>query len=147
MRNEFEEAVHFRHACKLFNPARKITSEDLHFILENTRLSPSSFGMEGWKFLVIQNGELKESLQSFCWNQPQITTCSDLIVLLSMKNLRSSNPYVREQFKTRGDLYEKYIETYKFYRLTKRYRDKLLEWQTSIYCFGIFDAGSCLHRC
>ena len=113
MRNCYENAIHFRYACKLFDPHRKIDREDLHFILESARMAPSSFGMEGWEFWVIQDGALKEKLQPLCWNQPQITTCSDLVVLLSMKNLRSTNPYVQKQFEPRGDLYEKYLQIYK----------------------------------
>ena len=113
MRNCFEEALHFRHACKLFDAHKKISQEDLHFILNAARMSPSSFGMEGWEFWVVQDGKKKEALQPLCWNQPQITTCSDLVVLLSMKNLRSTNPYVQERFKPRGELYDKYIQTYK----------------------------------
>lgn len=112
MRNQFEEALHFRHACKLFDPAKKITEEDLHFILEAGRLSPSSFGMEPWEFWVVQNGTTKEALKPLCWNQPQITTCSDLVVLLSRKKLRSTDPYVIERFKPRGALFEKYLQTY-----------------------------------
>jgi nitroreductase len=113
MRNGFEEAVHFRHACKLFDTHQKITEEDLRYILESGRMAPSSFGMEGWEFWVVQDGAMKEKLKPLCWNQPQITSCSDLVVLLSMKDLRSANPHVQRQFKPRGELYEKYIQTYK----------------------------------
>ncbi len=112
MRNQFEEALHFRHACKLFDEAKKIAPDDLRFILEAGRLSPSSFGMEPWEFWVVQDGKRKEALRPLCWNQPQITTCSDLVVLLSRRNMRSTNPYVAEQFKPRGALYEKYLQTY-----------------------------------
>lgn len=112
MRNQFEEALHFRHACKLFDPAKKIPADDLHFILDAGRMSPSSFGMEPWQFLVVQDGTMKEKLRPLCWNQPQITTCSDLIVLLSRKHLRSTDSYVIERFKPRGELFEKYIQTY-----------------------------------
>ncbi len=112
MRNQFEEALHFRHACKLFDAAKKITEEDLHFILDAGRMAPSSFGMEPWEFWVVQDGSLKEQMRPLCWNQPQITTCSDLVVLLSRKNLRSTNPYVVEQFRPRGELFEKYLQTY-----------------------------------
>ncbi len=112
MRNQFEEALHFRHACKLFDPAKKIPSDDLRFILESGRMAPSSFGMEPWEFWVVQDGELKEQLKPLCWNQPQITTCSDLVVLLSRKHLRSIDEYVIERFKPRGELFEKYIQTY-----------------------------------
>ncbi len=112
MRNQFEEALHFRHACKLFDTAKKITEEDLHFILDAGRLAPSSFGMEGWEFRVVQSGTLKEQLKPLCWDQPQITTCSDLVVLLSRKNMRSTNPYVVEQFRPRGEHFERYLQVY-----------------------------------
>ena len=55
------EAFHFRHACKEFDPMHKISEEDFKFILETGRLSPSSFGYEPWKFIVVQNKELREN--------------------------------------------------------------------------------------
>lgn len=73
----------FRHACKVFDKNKKISDEDIRYILECARKSPSSFGMEAWKFLVITNDKLREKLQPFCWNQPQITTCSHLVVVLA----------------------------------------------------------------
>lgn len=83
MKNDFLKAMDFRHACKVFDDTKKITEEDLKFILEVGRKSPSSFGMEPWKFLVIQNRQLKEKLKPFCWDQPQITSCSDLVMVLA----------------------------------------------------------------
>jgi len=53
------DAFHFRHACKRYDPDKKISREDFDFILETARLSPSSFGLEPWRFLVIQNPELR----------------------------------------------------------------------------------------
>ena len=55
----------------------------MHFILEAGRTSPSSFGMEGWKFLVITNEALKAKLRPSCWDQAQITSCSHLVVVLA----------------------------------------------------------------
>ena len=83
MDKTFMEAMDFRHACKIFDESKKVSNEDMNFILEAGRKSPSSFGMEPWKFLVITNDELKEKLRPFCWNQPQITTCSHLVVILA----------------------------------------------------------------
>jgi nitroreductase len=83
MENNFTKAMNFRHACKVFDNTKKISDEDMKFILETARKSPSSFGMEAWKFLVITNDELKEKIQPFCWNQAQVTTCSHLVVLLA----------------------------------------------------------------
>ena len=83
MEKTFMEAMDFRHACKVFDDTKKISDEDLEYILEVGRKSCSSFGMEPWKFLVITNDELREELKAVCWNQPQITTCSHLVIVLA----------------------------------------------------------------
>jgi nitroreductase len=115
-KEQFLEAMEFRHACKIFDETKKIPKVDLEFILEVGRLSPSSFGMEPWKFLVVQNQELKEKLRPYCWNQPQITTCSDLIVILSkIEELKPSNEYVAKMFARRNlsqENFEKYLNLY-----------------------------------
>jgi len=115
-KEQFLEVMNFRHACKVFDENKKIKSEDLDFILEVGRLSPSSFGMEPWKFLVVQNQELKEKLRPFCWNQPQITTCSDLVIILAkIEELKPNSTYVKNMFGRRNlstENYEKYLELY-----------------------------------
>ena len=83
MEKSFMEAMDFRHACKVFDDTKKINDEDLKYILEIGRKSPSSFGMEPWKFLVITNDELREKIRPLCWNQPQITTSSHLVIILA----------------------------------------------------------------
>ncbi|MEN8304011.1 MAG: NAD(P)H-dependent oxidoreductase [Campylobacterota bacterium] len=83
MKNEFMEAMDFRHACKVFDDTKKISDEDMRYILEVGRKSPSSFGMEAWKFLVITNEELKAKLRPACWDQVQITSCSHLVIILA----------------------------------------------------------------
>ncbi len=102
-KEEFLEMMNFRHACKLFDETKKIGDEDMHYILEVGRKSPSSFGMEAWKFLVITNDELRERLRPFCWNQPQITTCSHLIVVLAgIDTLKVDSGAVRSQLMRRN---------------------------------------------
>ena len=83
MKNEFLNAMDFRHACKEFDSTKKISTEDINYIMQVGRKSPSAFGMEPWKFLVITNKKLKEKLRPLCWNQVQITSCSHLVVVLS----------------------------------------------------------------
>ena len=83
MQNEFMKAMDFRHACKIFDDTKKISDEDIRFILETGRKSPSSFGMEAWKFLVITNEELKAKLKPACWDQVQMTSCSHLVIILA----------------------------------------------------------------
>ncbi len=83
MYNDFMKAMDFRHACKVFDDSKKIPDEQMRFVLEAGRKSPSSFGMEAWKFLVITNEELKAKLRPACWDQVQITSCSHLVVILA----------------------------------------------------------------
>ena len=83
MNNQFTEAMDFRHACKVFDETKKISTDDMNYILEAGRKSPSSFGMEAWKFLVITNDTLKAKLRPACWDQEQITSCSHLVIVLA----------------------------------------------------------------
>ena len=48
------EAFHFRSACRYYDANKKISREDMEYILELGRLSPSSVGSEPWQFLVLQ---------------------------------------------------------------------------------------------
>jgi nitroreductase len=115
--NTVLEALHFRHACKKFDPQRSIAKEDLEAILECGRLSPSSFGMEPWRFLVIRSQDLRERLRPACWNQPQITDCSDVVVILTKPEaVRPGSAYVKAMFDRRpltAEAKQAYLERYK----------------------------------
>ncbi|MGE4511980.1 MAG: nitroreductase family protein, partial [Sulfurimonadaceae bacterium] len=108
MPKTFEEAMDFRHACKAFDVSKKISDEDMYAILEMGRKSPSSFGMEGWKFLVITNDALKAKLRPACWNQEQITSCSHLVVVLAgIASLKPESGLVKKRFERRDMPQEK----------------------------------------
>lgn len=81
------DAYSFRHACKEFATEQRISDEDFDFILETARLSPSSFGLEPWKFLVIQNPVLREKLRLATWGgQKQLPTASHVVLTLVRKS-------------------------------------------------------------
>jgi nitroreductase len=110
--SEFEKAMNFRHACKAFDESKKISDADMRFILEMGRKSPSSFGMEAWKFLVITNAELKAKLRPLCWNQVQVTSCSHLVVVLAgIESLKPEFGEVKRRFERREMPQEK-LEMY-----------------------------------
>jgi len=116
MKNEFTQAMAFRHACKVFDSNKKISDELMHYILEAGRTSPSSFGMEPWKFLVVMNDELKEKIRALCWNQPQITTSSHLVIILAaIESLKPSSGEVKKRFARRpldSEALDGYIKLY-----------------------------------
>jgi len=114
--NHFLQAMRFRHACKLFDETKEIPDETVRYILECGRLSPSSFGMEPWKFLVIRSKEIKTALRPLCWNQPQITSCSHLVVILSaIESVRPRSGTPQKRFQRRPlppEKIEAYIDLY-----------------------------------
>jgi nitroreductase len=116
VQNDFSKAMDFRHACKVFDDTKKISDEEIHYILEAGRKSPSSFGMEAWKFLVITNEELKAKLRPFCWDQIQITSCSHLVVVLAgIENAKVESGMPKKRFLRREMPQEKldfYLDIY-----------------------------------
>ncbi|MGR3806394.1 Nitroreductase [Pasteurella testudinis DSM 23072] len=94
------DAYHYRHACKHYDPNKKISQDDLHFILQTAQLSPSSFGLEPWRFLVIENSEIKTLIRDIAWGaKDKIMDCSHFIVILArqQKALQPGSEYIRQQ--------------------------------------------------
>lgn len=86
LNEQIMDAFNFRYACKAFDPDRKITVEDFETIIETGRLSPSSFGFEPWKFLVVQNREILDKLKPISWGaQGQFPTASHVVIILARK--------------------------------------------------------------
>lgn len=86
MRKTILDSYYRRFACKVFDSNRKISDEDFNLIMEAGRLSPSSFGFEPWRFLVINSSELREKIRKFSWGaQTQLPTASHFIIILNRK--------------------------------------------------------------
>ena len=112
-KDDILNVFNFRHACKEFNPDKKICDEDFKFIMETARLSPSSFGIEPWEFLIVQNPKIREKLKTYTWGgQKQFPTCSHLVVCLVKKAcfMKYDSDYVkyfmRDIQKNTDEMYE-----------------------------------------
>jgi len=119
-KQEILNAFQFRHATKEFDPTKKISDQDFEFILETGRLSPSSVGYEAWKFLVVQNKELREKLRGVSWGaQGQLPTASHFVVILArtIKDTKYDSEYVRDQMlnvkQIPEDIFEQILVRYK----------------------------------
>lgn len=142
MEKTFVEALAFRHACKIFDETKKISDEELTYILEAGRKAPSSFGMEPWKFLVITNKELQEKLKPVCWDQAQITTCSHLVIVLAaIDAVRPESGIVERKFKRREMPQEKldmYLNLYANHlKQTLSSDENIYAWTTKQTVFAI----------
>ncbi len=133
IKDDFNKAMDFRHACKIFDKSKKVSDEDMRFILEMGRKSPSSVGLEAWKFLVINGDELKEKIKPICWNQEQITSCSHLVIVLAgIDCIKVENGEARKRISREGKSEEK-LEAY--LNLYAQYMGETLKSDEKIYEF------------
>lgn len=97
------EAFHFRSACRYYDVNKKISREDMEYILELGRLSPSSVGSEPWQFLVLQNEAIREKIEPVTWGiKHPMNEMSHLVVLLAKKNARYDSAFFRNSLERRG---------------------------------------------
>jgi nitroreductase len=80
-------ALKWRYATKEFDPEKKISAEAWQALEQVLVLTPSSFGLQPWKFLVIQNPEMRAKLRGHANGQPQVTNASHFVVFAMRKNL------------------------------------------------------------
>lgn len=84
------EALKWRYATKKFDAEKKLSAEQLATLKEALRLSPSSFGLQPWHFVIVENAELRTKLRAAGYDQSQITDASHLIVLTTEKNVNDA---------------------------------------------------------
>jgi len=97
------QALHWRYAVQKFDSEKKLTKEEIDLLLEALRLSPSSYGLQPWKFIVITNPEIRAKLREAGYGQAKITEASHLIVLAIKKNIDEGfvDEYMESVAKTR----------------------------------------------
>ena len=88
---ELIESLNWRYATKKFDPNKKIKPEDLETIKEAVRLSASSYGLQLYKVLVIDDPEIREQLKPASWGQTQITDASHLFVFCNYADVKDEN--------------------------------------------------------
>jgi nitroreductase len=78
--SNYIDSLKWRYATKKFDKSRKLSEKQLNDLKEVLRLSASSYGLQPYKFLIIENPEIRKKLREASYNQPQITDSSQLIV-------------------------------------------------------------------
>ena len=84
-------ALSWRYATKQFDATRTIPQETWAALEKSLVLTPSSFGLQPWKFLVVKNTTLRAKLREQSWNQPQVTDASHLVVLTARTDLAQAD--------------------------------------------------------
>jgi nitroreductase len=79
--------LNWRYATKQFDPARKIPADVWTALERALVLTPSSFGLQPWKFIVVTDQAVKQRLVAASWNQSQPADCSHHVVFAARKTL------------------------------------------------------------
>lgn len=82
----FIENQNWRYATKKFDASKKITAEDLATLKEAIRLSASSYGLQPYKIIIVENPELRAQLQPAAYGQAQVVDASHLIIFANELN-------------------------------------------------------------
>jgi len=93
-----------RYAVKAFDPARKIPDGDWRALEQSLLLSPSSYGLQPWKFLVIDDPALRAKLLPVSWGQRQVVDASHFVVFAAKRtmDLEHVDRFLRRTAEVRG---------------------------------------------
>ena len=91
------DQLRWRYATKKFDPSRKIAPDVWQKLEEALVLAPSSYGLQPWKFVVVNDPDVRAKLRPASWGQPQITDASHLVVFATKTDMspgrrRSTRP-------------------------------------------------------
>jgi nitroreductase len=89
--SQFNENAKWRYATKKFDATKKVSAEDLATLKEAIRLSASSFGLQLYKVIVVENPEVRAKLLGASWGQAQIVDASHLIVFANQTSVTDAD--------------------------------------------------------
>lgn len=94
----------WRYATKKFDASKKISTSDLEILKDAIQLSASSYGLQPYEVLIIEDKEIREKLKAAAWNQTQVTDASHLIVFANRTDLtpKDTQKYMENISNTRS---------------------------------------------
>lgn len=86
------QQLQWRYAVKKFDPDQKIPTQLWSVLEQSLILSPSSFGLQPWRFIVVQDSQVRQQLMPHSWGQRQVVDASHMVVFAT--NVQPSPEYV-----------------------------------------------------
>ena len=84
-------ALEWRYATKVFDPAKKIPADIWHALEQALVLTPTSYGMQPYQFLVVQDAAKRAALLPHSWNQKQVVDCSHFVVFTARTEMTEAD--------------------------------------------------------
>lgn len=89
---ELLEAIEQRRSVKHYDPSHAMTEAEIQTLLKTAILSPTSFNIQNWRFVVVQDPEIRRHIRAAAWDQAQVTEASILIILCADLKSWQKNP-------------------------------------------------------
>jgi len=89
MEKEILEALQTRYATKQFDSTKKLTQKQVETIIDAVRLTPTSYGLQLMKIIVVENPDKRQALLPFSYGQKQVIDASHLLILCREKNVEN----------------------------------------------------------
>jgi len=75
------QAIERRRATKAFDPEQRIGEAEITQLFSLVKLAPTAFNIQNWRFVLLQDPELRRQVRAAAFGQPQVTDASLLVVL------------------------------------------------------------------
>lgn len=86
------DAIARRRAVKAFDPAHKMSQTEIDKLFEAVRLSPTSFNIQNWRFVLVQDPGQRQRIKDAAWGQAQISDASLVVVICGDVKAWQKNP-------------------------------------------------------
>lgn len=130
--HSFLDAMHTRFACKTYD-TKPLTPDEISFILECGRLSPTSFGFELWEFHAITSEQARNAMFEACFHQESMKT-APLIIAALARTAAAYDPYgpdVKQRAQRFPGTLEEFIDDYKGFHEFLKQAGRLDSWSCS----------------
>jgi len=131
---EYLEKLNWRYATKQFDLNKKLDEEQLQFIKDVLRLSPSSVGIQPWKFIIVTDPVICQKLREKAYGQPQFTDASAIVIFCSLKELNQN--HITKVIASTSDIRQQSVESLQGYQemmmglLKSKNPEQLREWSS-----------------
>jgi nitroreductase len=85
------DALQWRYATKVFDPAKKIPADVWSALEEALVLTPSSYGLQPYQFLIVQDPAMRAALLPHSWGQKQVVDCSHFVVFTARTHMKDAD--------------------------------------------------------
>lgn len=85
-------AIETRRSVKHYDPTHRMADAEIEKLMSLALLAPTAFNIQNWRFVLVQDPELRKQVRAVSWNQAQVTDASLLVVLVADLNAWQREP-------------------------------------------------------